>query len=902
MRLTFWLRYHTDQGQSLWLTGKHELFGGGRAGGAIPLEYLNGEFWRATRVIAPEALGDAGAAYSYLLREADGTGVQDWGNDRRLDFAAFKADEVLIVDSWNPPGQTQNVFYTEPFRQVLLRPEPVERQMPVPPKTTHIFRVKAPLLGRGQRLCLLGNVPALRQWKTVEPVLLSRRAGEDYSSVELDLSRERLHLEYKYGIYDAANQAFVRFEEGMNRTLPDTGAPGRLTIVNDGFAALPGAAWKGTGLAVPVFSLRSESSFGVGEFADLKLLADWCRQTGLRMIQILPVNDTSATHSWRDSYPYAAISAFALHPIYLSLSRVVTTAANRRRLGGLEQLRKELNGLGAVDYEAVLRAKLDFLKEVFPSEGKRVLGSDEYRLFLEDNRHWLEPYAAFCCLRDEFGTADFTRWPRCRSYKAQEIAGLATPGSEAASAMDFHRFLQYHLCAQLLEATHYAHSKGVILKGDIPIGVYRHGADAWEQPELFHADMQAGAPPDAFATQGQNWGFPTYNWPRMKETGFEWWKRRFEQMGHYFDAFRIDHILGFFRIWSIPLDAVEGILGHFVPCLAVRLDEFASRGIPFDRDRFLQPYITSAVLRELFGAESDAVKERFFVARGSGNYALKPQFSTQRRVEDYFAGLERTERHARLRQGLFDLISNVILLEAEGAAGQQFHFRFGMESTSSFRNLDEQSRTRLQELYVDYFYRRQEVCWKTEGTGKLSLLKGVTNMLVCGEDLGMVPGCVPEAMKQLGLLSLEVQRMPKRLGQEFSRPDEAPYLSVVTPSTHDMSTLRGWWTEDRGLTQRFFSRELGQPGRAPDCCETWISKAIVAQHAASPAMWAVFQLQDLLGIDDRLRRTNPEEERINVPANPDNYWRYRMHITLEELLGAEAFNAELRGCVRPRAD
>ena len=902
MRLTFWLRYHTDYGQSLWLTGKHELFGSGRGAGAIPLEYLNGEFWQVTRVIAPEALGDGGAAYSYLLREADGTGVQDWGSDRRLDFAAFNAEEVLIVDSWNPPGQTGNVFYTEPFKQVLLRPEPVQGRAPVPSKATHIFRVKAPLLSRGQRLCLLGNIPALRQWNTVEPVLLDRRAGEDYFNLELDLSRERLPLEYKYGIYDAANRAFVRFEEGMNRTLPDTGARDKLTIVNDGFAALPGAAWKGAGVAVPVFSLRSQSSFGVGEFADLKLLADWCRQTGLRMIQILPVNDTSATQSWRDSYPYSAISAFALHPIYLNLGLVVTTAANRRRLGRLEQLRKDLNGLGAVDYEAVLRAKLGFLKEIFPSEKKRVLGSKEYLLFLERNRHWLEPYAAFCCLRDQFGTADFTRWPRCRSYRAEEIAGLAPAGSEAASQMDFHRFLQYHLQAQLLETTQYAHSKGVILKGDIPIGVCRYGADAWEQPELFHADMQAGAPPDAFSTQGQNWGFPTYNWPRMKETGFEWWKRRFEQMGHYFDAFRIDHILGFFRIWSIPLAAVEGILGHFVPCLAVQLQEFASRGFRFDRDRFLRPYITDAVLRELFGVETDAVKERFLQARGSGSYDLKPQFSTQRRVEDYFAGLERTEPHARLRQGLFDLIANVILLEAEGAAGRQFHFRFGMETTSSFRDLDEQTRTRLQELYVDYFYRRQEACWKEEGTEKLAVLKRATRMLVCGEDLGMVPACVPEAMKQLGLLSLEVQRMPKRLGQEFSRPQEAPYLSVVTPSTHDMSTFRGWWKEDRAVTQRFFNRELGQPGLAPECCETWISKAILAQHAASPAMWAVFQLQDLLGIDERLRRHNPEEERINVPADPCHYWRYRMPLTLEELLAAEALKAELRACVGRRAD
>ena len=891
------MRYHADSGQSLWLAGNHQLFGNGRVGQGIALERLNPAFWQATMDLAPEALGDASVVYSYSRRQADGTVVQDWGCDRRLDFASFKARELLIIDSWNAPGWSENVFYTEPFKQVLLKPEPVERRGPAPSKATHVFRVKAPLLSRGQTLCLLGSSPALRQWATVEPVLLSRGAGEDYFSVELDLSAERLPLEYKYGAYDLANQAFVRFEEGWNRVLPDTEARDKLTILNDGFAALPGRAWKGAGAAVPVFSLRSRSSFGVGEFSDLKLLADWCSQTGLKMIQILPVNDTAATHSWRDSYPYSAISAFALHPIYLNLSQVATTRANRRRLEGLERLRENLNSLQTVDYEAVLRAKLGFLKEIFPSERKNVFRSQEYRLFLERNRHWLEPYAAFCLLRDQFGTADFTRWPRCRNYTAQEIAELAPAGSEAAQEMDFHRFLQYHLHAQLLEATRYAHTKGVIFKGDIPIGVCRHGADAWQQPELFHLDLQAGAPPDAFATTGQNWGFPTYNWPRMRQTGFEWWKRRFEQMGHCFDATRLDHILGFFRIWSIPLDAVEGILGRFVPCLPIRPDEFASRGIRFDRDRLLRPYITEAVLRELFGGQREAAKERFLQARGSAGYELKPQFATQRGVEAYFAALSPTEQNARLKRGLFDLIANVILLAAEGEGPGLFHFRFGMERTSSFRCLEEQTRTRLKGLYIDYFYHRQEGCWKAEGLDKLAVLKRVTNMLVCGEDLGMVPPCVPEAMKQLGLLSLEVQRMPKRSGQEFSRPGEAPYLSVVTPSTHDTSTLRAWWKEDRALTQRFFNRELGQPGRAPESCETWIVKAILAQHLASPAIWAVFQLQDLLGLDERLRRQNPEEERINVPANPNNYWRYRMHLTLEGLLAAEAFNAELRGLI-----
>jgi 4-alpha-glucanotransferase len=180
---------------------------------------------------------------------------------------------------------------------------------------------------------------------------------------------------------------------------------------------------------------------------------------------------------------------------------------------------------------------------------------------------------------------------------------------------------------------------------------------------------------------------------------------------------------------------------------------------------------------------------------------------------------------------------------------------------------------------------------------KLPQLKSATNMLVCGEDLGMVPHCVPEVMQQLGILSLEIQRMPKDPAKEFFHPNDAPYLSVITPSTHDMSTIRGWWEENRERTRRFYNHVMGQWGDAPQYCESWISRAIVMQHLYSPAMWSIFQVQDILGMSDTLRRENHQEERINDPANSKNYWQYRMHITLEDLLKQKDFNDELRDYV-----
>ena len=417
------------------------------------------------------------------------------------------------------------------------------------------------------------------------------------------------------------------------------------------------------------------------------------------------------------------------------------------------------------------------------------------------------------------------------------------------------------------------------------------------EPGLYNMCWQAGAPPDDFTAVGQNWGFPTYNWKRMQEDGFSWWKQRFEQMSNYFDAFRIDHILGFFRIWSIPANAVQGIMGRFVPCLPVHINEFGEKGIWFDYQRYCRPFITDEVLADVFGEEAGYVKENFLLPDNFGGYELKPGFETQLHVEEYFQGKEDEPGSLALKAGLFDLISNVIFFEEEGSQGTHFHFRIAMHKTLSYKHLIPHVQQKLDDLYVNYFYRRQDDFWYREAMNKLPQLKAATNMLVCGEDLGMVPHCVPEVMQQLGILSLEIQRMPKDPQKEFFIPAEAPYMSVITPSTHDMSTIRGWWEENRERTQLFYNQVMEQWGDAPLYCESWVNRAIVLQHLYSPAMWSVFQMQDILGMSETLRRENPAEERINNPANPRNYWQYRMHIFLEDLIREKDFNTELKGYV-----
>ena len=897
MKVTIRLRYHTLFGQTLFLGGDHILFGSGQPERALPMRYVNENCWELALDLPDTQQPTAPVSYYFLLRQPDGSVIEDFGGDRKLDLASLARGHTVIMDSWNDLGTIENIYSTEPFEKVLLRTdhEAVSAQPPV--RATHWFYVKAPLLPKGQTICLLGSAGALGGWNQAAPVLLRRGAQMGGFRVQLDLAKETFPLAYKYGIYDLERNAFVRYEDGANRVLTEAAPAGGQVMVNDGFARRPSPRWRGAGVSVPVFSLRSENSFGVGEFLDLPLLADWARRAGLKLIQILPVNDTTATHTWADSYPYAAISAFALHPLYLNLDRMAG-AGSRHLLESLAHTRQQLNAPATVDYEAVMKAKLALVRKIFPVQRAETMSGAEYRNFFARNQHWLTPYAAFCFLRDKFGTADFNQWPEHRVYHAEQISALAARDAAARDEMDLHGFIQFHLHLQLREAADYLHARGLILKGDIAIGVSGHSADVWQQPALFHTDMQAGAPPDPFAAKGQNWGFPTYNWPRMQQDGFDWWKRRFAQMSYYFDAFRVDHILGFFRIWSIPRDAVEGILGYFVPAVPVRAGEFAARGIAFDPARFTRPFINDAVLHEVFGDGAGSVKRQFLTPSSPGTCSLKPQFATQRDVERHLAPLEQDERQARIKEGLFDLISNVLLIEARGGAAGEFHFRLGMEQTASFRQLERETQARLKDLYVDYFFRRQDDCWRREALKKLPALKRVTNMLICGEDLGMVPACVPAVMKQLGLLGLEIQRMPKAPHLSFSRPADAPYLSVVTPATHDMSTLRGWWLEDKKITQLFFNQELKQFGPAPPECRPWIVRDIVRQHLDSPAMWSIFQLQDLLGMDDALRRPDVEAERINIPALAQHYWRYRLHVPLEALGRAENFNRLVANLVR----
>ncbi len=890
MTINFYLHYYTQIGQTLFVSGNCNALGNDDFAKAIPLQYLNNQFCHCQVEIPINEIEAVNIEYRYILKDVQGNETIEWKDDKYIDCTENHITEIALIDTWNYAGITENAFYTKPFKEVLLKEKQAKEIIQGDVDYTHEFKVKCPLLKENEQICLIGSGKAFGEWSTESPILLSKK--DNWWTIKINLSAAGSSLAYKYVIYNQKDKKFIRYESGENRILPADGGKGKLTILHDGFFKSLSTSWKGAGVAIPVFSLRSENSFGTGEFADVKLIVDWAKETGLKLIQLLPVNDTTATHTWLDSYPYAAVSAFGLHPMFLNLEKVAGSK-NAAILKPLKQKKIELNALADVDYEQVMKYKFETIKKLYEQQKDDFKNDIKYFEFFDLNRQWLMPYAVFCYLRDTYKTADYSKWPTNNKYEENMVQELASTDQPHYDDIALHYFIQYHLHLQLKEATLYAHKNGIVVKGDLPIGIYRYSCDAWMAPELYNMDEQAGAPPDDFAVKGQNWGFPTYNWKKMKVDDFAWWRQRFEQMSEYFDVFRIDHILGFFRIWSVPLSAVEGLLGRFVPAIPIHINELFQNNISFEYHRYCKPYITERLLEEKFCEKAAFVKENF-LNEAEGLLQLKPVFETQRNVENYFKQTPETPFNQLIKQGLFDLISNVILIEEAGSQMQQFHFRIGMHETASFKELDEYSQQKLRELYINYFFRRQDNFWRKEALYKLPELKRSTDMLVCGEDLGMVPDCVPDVMKQTGILSLEIQRMPKQTTTDFFHPNDAPYLSVVMPSTHDMSTIRGWWEEDPTKTQQFFNNMLGHYGKAPFYCEPYINREIVLQHLYSPAMWSIFQLQDLMGTSQKLRRDNPNNERINIPANPQHYWKYRMHITLESLIKETAFNDELK--------
>ena len=803
MKLQFNLEYQTTFGEELVLNILSE-----KKVEQHKMSTLDGLHWNCE--LSKSMKSDVCIDYYYSVYRGDQETRHEWLTEpHRLEFAAIRGIRYTIYDHWIDIPEDSYMYSSAITECVAARKRTMSEQEEY--GRTIRLKVRAPQLRGNERLALIGGGEALGNWEAKRALSMTEHESNEWV-ISLNADKLPQTFEFKFVALDEVVDVTPLWENGINRTitLPEIEL-GEVVVYELTQAYFPVYPWKAAGTVIPIFSLRSEGSFGVGDFGDLKMMVDWCAKTKQRILQVLPITDTNMTHTWQDSYPYNSISIYALHPQYTDFRQLPALKDEAKRKA-FETLRQELNALPQIDYERMFTAKLDYLREIFVQEWAAVQRRESFKKFFEQNKDWLVPYAAFCYFRDLYGTATFSEWPKDATLQSTQKSTF-----KGKKELQFWYYVQYNLDAQMREAHAYARAHRVILKGDIPIGISRDGVEAWVEPKYFNLNGQAGAPPDAFSADGQNWGFPTYNWDEMLKDGCSWWVRRFRKMAEFFDAYRIDHVLGFFRIWEIPVPYKSGLMGQFSPALGLSREEIEAYGVAFNEGLFLVDH-------------------------------------------------KRSDR---------------------------WHPRIAVQYQEAYEQLSEEQKYCFNQLYNDYFYRRNNQFWYTEAMKKLPKLVQATRMLVCAEDLGMVPDCVPWVMNELRILSLEIQSMPKDPTTRFGKLSHNPYRSVDTISTHDMATLRQWWDEDEERSQTYYNTTLRRGGAAPRPLPGWLAKDIVSRHLTSPSMLCLISFQDWLSIDEKLRLPDENAERINIPANPRHYWRYRMHLTIEQLLKADELNNEI---------
>lgn len=889
MNLKFNINYRTRFGEELVLNIIN-----GDTEARYRMMTADGERW-TFKLNLPAQKHQSTLVYYYEV-ERGGQKIRcEWTTIRHmLELTAVHGASYTVFDRWSDIPE-DSYLYSSAFTNCVRGREPQPIQQSSFGATVRLV-VRAPQLRSDDRLAVIGKGDALGNWDASKAIPMTEHQFNEWV-VDIDTSKfTDRKLEFKFIAVNTKNQSASLWETGYNRTIELPLIEQKEVIVyNLDQAFFPLYNVRLAGTLVPVFSLRSEGSFGVGDFGDLKSMINLVYATGQRVLQILPVNDTTTTHSWQDSYPYSCISIFAIHPQYVDL-RQLPALTNAKQRNDFEALREQLNALPQIDYEQVNTAKIKYLRLLFAQEGSKVLSSKGFKQFMLQAGSWLVPYAQYCVLRDKYGTACFSQWPDHNTWNEADRDKLLRIRSQEYHEASFWYYVQYILHNQLLEAHQYARKKHVILKGDIPIGVSRYGCDVWTEPRYFNLNGQAGAPPDDFSVNGQNWGFPTYNWDAMLKDGCQWWIRRFQNMAQYFDAYRIDHVLGFFRIWEIPVNAVHGLLGQFQPSLGMTREEIESYGLSFLEHQFCDPFIANWVLDRIFHERADEVKTKYLDYDHDDIWKLKPAYDTQRKIEKAFDGVT-DEHELHLRDGLYSLVSDVLFVR-DHKDNSKFHPRISAQFNFTYEALYDNDKAAFNRLYNDYFYRRNNQFWYDEAMKKLPVLVQATRMLVCAEDLGMVPDCVSWVMNELRVLSLEIQSMPKDPHVRFGHLNINPYRSVCTFSTHDMPTLRQWWDEDISRTQDYFNTMLYHEGPAPHPLPGWLARDIVSRQLASPSMLCVLSIQDWLAMDERIRLKDADAERINIPANPHYYWRYRMHVSIEKLMNDASFTENVRDLVK----
>ncbi len=654
------------------------------------------------------------------------------------------------------------------------------------------------------------------------------------------------------------------------------------------------------GLSIPVSALKTKESCGVGEFLDLVALAQFCTLANIDLIQLLPVNDTGLQSS-----PYSALSAFALNPLFC---RPLAIDASAATVDLVKAFLKKLPQGERFVYYKLYTEKMAVFKQIFQAQLSQILKDwqDESSALRKwaSKQDWLIPYAVFFVLKEKNEYRHWKDWPKAEAGNPEAIQDRW----QTAELKEEHLFpiwLQYHSFRQFSDAALAVRELGIDLKGDIPILMNEDSCDVWSRKELFNFASTAGAPPDMFSHEGQNWKFPTYSWDAHHKEQYAWWKARLKLVDSWYSAFRIDHVLGFFRIWACASSDESAILGWYQPGITIAEKSLMEQGFSKERLTWLsQPHIYGSSIEHCARSIQDGgranndievIKKDILIQLPGEDLWL---FSPSIKGEQDLYGKNLSPEFTRF---LIEKWRDRCLLPAHIHGGEGLTPSWYWKDSSAWKTLSDEEQLALEDL-AEAADLKAAAIWEKQGYKLLKELAGSVEMLACAEDLGAVPACVPKTLKKLHIFGLRVVRWYRDWEKEGN-----PYIplsrygkeSVCTPAVHDSSTLRDWWENE--AEQEVFAKFLKR--KLPSSWSPAVAKTVLESLAGASSNIFVVQLQDLLHLDAAFYSPHPKDERINIPGTVNDFnWTWRIPQTIESLQkevqlikGIQAVSAKRKG-------
>lgn len=951
LTVRFRVKCHTSFGEELFIVGDCKELGNWQTKCAQQLFYeADSDSWVGD-ICFPLTSSTRTIQYKYF--KSNDTQEAQWEPEENhiihLDSVASPAFvEISDTFRWNDP--ILNTFTRSAFTEVITKrtnpvaPPRISPNKVNPGEVSVNFSVMCPYVKRNQTLCIVGSCPELGEWNPEKALLLADLDFPLWTGAAT-FKRSSFPFEYKYIIRDQESETHevheiesVEDEEkdthyiwencenrtckGVTGEFVDASFPATI-IVSDWYISPNANLFRGMGIHCPLFSVRTSESCGVGQYSDIRRLVDLCKLIGSSMIELLPLNDTTASpnsYQIRNSSPYNIISCFALNPIYINLLEIIPSLPSDI-FNDIASHKFQFEQRREVDYGDVYRFKMNILHKIY--DISKELRSTDYDDFCAFNEEWLNPYSLFCVLCDEQGTSEFWKWNlKVRHITTEEINRISR---EKEDETKFIKWVQFIADRQLRASAEYASSSGIVLKVDVPFGVQRNSCDCWCNERLFKLDFQEGSAPSQEEPEGGNYGYAAYNWKAMKTDNFSWWRLRMKRLSDLFQSVHIDHVEDFFRAYLIhhcdfssifdSVSTFEKVMGHFSPSNCITKEELDQKGL-WDIERYVRPYVRLHILREKFGSEADSVANNFFVPRRiDGNddfYDFKDSCNTPEKLESI---LNRTipdvSKRNHYRTCLLQLLSNVILIRSSCPNHENsFYFRSNVTiehveengsvfPSTSFNELDNHQKQQILELYNEYLFGRQSELWLREGVPKLEMLDKSSKMLLFGDFSADYGDLFERESECKSIIQLQNSLHGNKKNKTYESASSFAYLSQCQPSHPAASSIRAWWEENKNSAFNFWRDELKQnPEKFNQYCVCDILSKVIEYNLNSQSMWCVLLLQDVVNTFDCLRREYPNEERIFKVNQSRNGNLYRFPWSLEELINYNDWTNYVRNLVQ----